>query len=287
MLTEGKTYKFSEICQILEAEVAKPKIDPKIIKDDAKNNVEATNDILKQTSEYNNVGEIKRNTTPEVPVDGNKTTLDANYTVNPSQDYKDRVKAQVEGYPSVQNKKNSSVKENDSLDYEGNKNFYDNREKISNEREKLMAQVRASGLTAQHLDPKTFERETLYTKANENKMKRLTFNTKFLNEEDVLNHIPEDYRKDGSRFLMEDKEGTQYVIECKEDSVVKNYVHTKIAGIYNTQQLKEEKQRMIQLADYRHSDLKCTPGKQGRINEDKHFGELLNKMRQLANPKGE
>lgn len=284
MLTEGKTYTVSELRQILEAE-AKPKIDSKIIRDDVKNNKEATEEILKQTAEYNNVGDIKRNTTPEVPVDGNKTPLDANYTVEPSKEYKDRVKAQVEGYPSVQNKENSSVKENDSLEYKGNKEFYDNREEISNEREKLMAQVRAAGLTAQHLDPKTFERETLYTKANESKMKRIKFNSKFINEADVLHRIPEDYRTDGNRFLMEDKEGTQYVIECKADTVVTNHIHAQVTGIYNPVQLQEQKDRMMELAGYKHSDMKCSPGRQGRLNENVQFGELINKMRQIKDKK--
>lgn len=271
--------------QISEANEGKPKIDPKIIRDDAKNNTEATEDILKKTAEYNDVGEIKRNTPPENPVDGNKTTLDANYTVEPSQDYKDRVKAQVEGYPSVANKKTSDVKENDSLDYEGNKKFYNDREEISKEREKEMAQLRQSGLTAQHLDPKKFERDTVYTKSNESKMKRLTFKSTFLNEADVLKRIPEDYRKDGNRFIMEDQEGTQYVIECKADTVVKNFIHTNVEGIFNERKLQEEKNRMMHLAGYKHSDMKCTPGRAGRLNEDTQFGRMMDVMRKISEKK--
>lgn len=287
MLNETVTYGFKQFMQIVEAGRADIKIDPKIIRDDAKNNTEATSEILKQTAAYNDVGEIKRNTTPENPVDGNKTTLDANYTVEPSQDYKDRVKAQVEGYPSVANKKTSDVKENDSLDYEGNKKFYNDREEISAQREKEMAQLRQSGLTAQHLDPKKFERDTVYTKTNENKqmIPRLTFKSTFINEADVLKKIPEDYRKDGKRFMMEDQEGTQYVIECKADTIIKNFVHPQVVGVFNEKKLQEQKDRMMQLAGYRYSDAKTSLSRKGRINEDAEFGNLLKSVKTLSEQK--
>lgn len=287
MQTEGVTYSMKDFMRLLEANESKPKIDPKIIRDDAKNNTEATAEILKQTAEYNNVGDIKRDTPPENPTDYNRTPLDVNFTVDPDKAYKERIQAQVEGYPSVANKKSSDVKENDSLDYEGNKKFYDNREKVAAEREEALVQLRRSGLTAQHLDPEKFERNTAYTKKNEEKMKRLTFKTTFLNESEVIKKIPADYCFNGSRFIMEDREGTQYVIECKADSVVERLIHPNIVGVYNERKLQEEKNRWQELLDYKHTDSKAVVGKKCRLSEDKQFGDIMNDWRKLLADKND
>ena len=275
---------FGELLSVLnERSESKPVVGKGVIRTDAENNTKATDDIMRQTADYNKVEQSERRTNPENEVDLNKSLLDLNYIYSPSDEYKDRVKAQVHGFPSVENEKNSDVKENGSLDYSGNEKFYDDRKKVADERNKVAADIAHTGLAARELDKKQFEKENALTSENIQTMKRLTFHKSvFLNEEDVFNRIPDDYRKDGNRFVMEDKEGTQYVVECKADTVVKSFVHTHVAGVYNKRKLEEQMGRMKELAGYKHTDLKRSLGTQDRINEDVRMKDMLHSIREAV-----
>lgn len=284
MVTETRCT-FGELLQTLnERSESKPVIGKGVIRTDAENNTKATEDIMKQTAEYNDVEQAERKTNPENEVDLNKSLLDLNYIYSPSDDFKERVKAQVHGFPSVENEKNSDVKENDSLDYEGNKKFYDDRKEVADERNQVAADYAHAGLKAHNLDKKYFEKENALTNENKRTMKRLTFHgTTFLNEEDMTRRIPDDYRKDGNTFIMEDKEGTQYVVECKADTVIKSYVHTHVTGVYNPRQLHEQVNRMNQLSGYKHTDLKRNLSAQGRMDEDTRMRVMLDSIRSAVN----
>lgn len=131
MLQEG-IYKLSELRAALQESETKNEFKPVlgdgVEKDNKKNNGEAVKDITKEVGKYN--GE-KMNHTVVTPIDRNKTTLDVVWNeLEPGKEWKDRVDAQVEGYPSVDNKKNTDVKDNGGLDYKGNEEFLKNREKL-------------------------------------------------------------------------------------------------------------------------------------------------------------
>ena len=84
-------------------------------------------------------------------------------------------------------------------------------------------------------------------------IKRLKFkNTTFLSESHLLSKVPEDYRVDENRFYMQDKTGTDYLVECKADPF--GYVHMEIANKFNKQNINEELEKMKRLADYKYSD---------------------------------
>jgi hypothetical protein len=131
MLQEG-IYKLSELRAALQESETKNEFKPVlgdgVEKDNKKNNGEAVKDITKEVGKYN--GE-KMDHTVVTPVDRNKTTLDVVWNeLEPGKEWKDRVDAQVEGYPSVDNKKNTDAKDNGGLDYKGNEEFLKNREKL-------------------------------------------------------------------------------------------------------------------------------------------------------------
>jgi hypothetical protein len=131
MLQEG-IYKLSELRAALQESETKNEFKPVlgdgVEKDNKKNNGEAVKDITKEVGKYN--GE-KMDNTVVTPVDRNKTTLDVVWNeLEPGKEWKDRVDAQVEGYPSVDNKKNTDAKDNGGLDYKGNEEFLKNREKL-------------------------------------------------------------------------------------------------------------------------------------------------------------
>lgn len=291
-MLEEKTYRFGEFVRVLseEAKHSQPgvAIDPQIIKDNAKNNAEFVKETMKQTAEYDNV-DVREEKEDEVSnsIDLNKALLDLNYAEEPSDDFKARSKANVHGFPSVENEKSSSAKENGGLDYEGNKKFYSEKAKASKEQEKKDADIRHAGLTAHNLDRSNFERPTAYkNESKQRNMKRLTLHgTTFLNETDVLSRIPDDYRKDGNRFMMEDRDGNQYIIECKKDTVL-DFVHARVEGVYNKKKLDEQRSRMNQLAGYRSSiHANNSLNESQRRAEDATLGDLLNKLRGITKEK--
>lgn len=250
-MLEAKRYTFSELKEALIKESNEPKtvIGKDVIKDDAKNNVKAVEDIMKQAKEYDHVSEEKRDTNPELGKDMNKTTLDAEFTNEPSQDYKDRIKAQAHGFASVNDEKNSSAKDNPSLNYDGNKKFYDEVAKTSKERADYKSDHRHSGLKAHNLPKKDTEIKTAFKESKI--MKRLVFkNTVFLNEENVKKRIPEDYKTDENRFYMKDSIGNEYLVECHKDRDF-NFIHTDATLVKASPKLvSEELERMKALTSY-------------------------------------
>lgn len=131
MLQEG-IYTLSDLRAVLKESDAKNEFEPVlgngVEKDNKKNNGEAVKDITDKVGKYN--GERMEHTVV-TPVDRNKTTLDVVWNeLEPGKEWKDRADAQVGGYPSVDNKKNTDVKDNGGLDYKGNEEFLKNREKL-------------------------------------------------------------------------------------------------------------------------------------------------------------
>lgn len=281
MLSEG-IYTFSELKRILEESTSeyKPKIGSKVIRDDAQNNVKAVKDIMKETGVIEDkVEDTKRDTNPENIYDTNKTTLDVNFAYEPSKDYKERVKAQVHGYASKEHEKNSDTDE--SVDVSGNEKFYDEQEKKSKEQNKKETDERHAGLKSHNLDKENFKDKTIY--ANESKkMKKLHFkNTVFLSESQVIKKVPDDYKTDGNRFIMEDKNNNQYLVECKVDDNLVGFTQLTVTKKDTKEQVAEQIKRMQQLFEYKSSDYFKDTTKESRLNEDKNLSELINKVKEL------
>lgn len=237
----------------------------------------AVRDITKNAEELD--GEGRKDDKPVQPrvefPDYNKTTLDVNFEYEPDDAWKERVKAQAEGYPSVQNKENNGYDQ--SLGFDGNKNFYDARKEMSNDRNDLDTIERESGLKARiKKDEIDYSNKTPFNEAKQ--IKRLIFkNTTFLSESQVLSKVPEDYRIDENRFYMRDKTGTDYLIECKADPF--GYVHMQIVNKFNKQAINEELEKMKKLAGYKYSDdnKKVDTGKMETMSESiSNFREKLN-----------
>lgn len=131
MIKEGK-YTISELRAALQESETKNEFKPVlgdgVEKGNKKNNGEAVKDITKEVGNFNG---DKMEHTVVAPVDRNKTTLDVVWNeLEPNKEWEDRVEAQVKGYPSVDNEKNTDVKDNGGLDYKGNEEFLKNREKL-------------------------------------------------------------------------------------------------------------------------------------------------------------
>ena len=273
MLEKNKVYTLSEFCNALrESQEFKPRKGEKVESEDKKNNEKAVNDILKQGKKFDGgLSDEKKKENPRDITDYNKTTLDNDFAYEPSKEYKDRVKAQVHGFPSVENEKNSKIEEeNDSLDFEGNKDFYEQnaekRKKVANARQT----DKHAGLKSHNLPKETFKDNTLYTNESR-KMKRLNFSkTVFLNEAEMMKKIPDDMKIDGNKFYMKDAVGNEYLVECVKDKAINDIIHTKVVDYRNKEKIDETFKRMKELYGYKSSN--------GTQNSGKFENGMVGKM---------
>ena len=291
MLEKNKVYTLSEFCKVLKEsqEFKAKKGSEKIDSENNKNNGKAVNDILNQTKKYDGgLSDKGKKENYRDTDDFNKTTLDVDFAYEPSKEYKNRVKSQVHGFFSTDNEKNSKIKEeNKGLDFEGNKKFLKDREEISNNLSQRRYDLKKAGLaTREQAKNKDFDKElkdkTIFTNEGK-KMKRLHFNkTVFLNESEMLKKVPDDMKIDGNRFYMKDSVGNEYLVECKRDKVVKDYIHTNVIDFRNNKLLKEELNKMKQLAGYKSSNVQ-TRIDESTTNENERVRKMLDKTKNFIN----
>lgn len=278
-LEKNKVYTLSEIRNILrEGQEFKAKKGENVDSEDKKNNGKAVNDILKDTKEYDGgLSDEKKKENPRDVDDYNRTTLDNDFAYEPSDDYKERVKAQVHGFPSAKNEKDTKIKEeNKALDFSGNDDFYksqsEKRKKIANARET----DKHAGLKSHNLPKETFKDNTIYTNESK-KMKRLHFNkTVFVNESEMLKKIPDNMKFNGNKFFMKDSVGNEYLIECVQDKVIKDIIHTNIINYENKEKLNEAFNRMKQLYSFKSSDNVQNSGE----FENKMVGKMISESKE-------
>ena len=279
----SKRYTFGELNRILmeSHNEFNPKIGDKVESEDKKNNEKAVDDIMKQSKEFDGgITDKKKNTNKEDIQDFNKTTLDVEFASEPGEAYRERVKAQVHGFPSADNEKNSKIKEdNKSLDFDGNEKFYDAQKKKSEEISDKEAELKHAGLKARELPKEDFKNDTLF---KENKtMKRLHFkNTVFLSEAQMLKKVPEEYRTSDGRFIMKDASGTEYLVEC---SYNKEFNHGKLTVVNKTnkEQINEQLDRMRELFDYNSSSYMGGTTTSSRKTETQGLSEMINHVKDI------
>lgn len=288
MLSEG-LYTFSELQAIIkESNEFTPKMGNNVVKDNAKNNEKAVGDIMKETDKLNKKAKSeKRDTNPETEKDLNKTTLDLDFDYEPSEGYKERVKAQVQGFPSKQNQDSTDIEENESLDFDGNKKFYDAQSEKTKEMNDKEVELKRSGLASRTKSQKEFENNTLFkdNKTNENTMKRLHFkNTRFLSESQMLSKVPEDYKVDGNTFLMKDSTGAEFIVECTVDDRF-NFAQFNVVKKPSKTAINEEFKRMEKLYEYKSSEYNTGTDYNSRKSEDSNVAQMLDIMKNLKSQK--
>lgn len=171
--------------------------------------------------------------------DGNGTLLDYN-PENADKKYKDRVKAQVEGYTSELEKNNGLEK---SGDYSGNKDIYDGIKKTGKEMHTNRKNLAKSGLQARQMPDKTFDREEMYE--SKAPMKRAKFRkTAFLSENHMYSKIPDSFKTEGNQFIMEDKNGWEFIVKWDTN-------HPMVISESNKKGVSDAVKRMMEMATYR------------------------------------
>lgn len=223
----------------------------------------------KKVKDFDGGGEeIKDDRKLSDKVDGNKTTLDYALDGEISDEYKERVKAQAEGYTSTLEKKNGIEKIGDFSD-----KSYKQFKKAGEEMAKNKVDAKKAGLTARELPKSAFEKENLYKESK--KISVLNFkSTTFLNESHMISRIPDEYKIDGKRFKVKDAGENEFIVEWNEGEA-------KILSYENKQKLNESIEKFHKLTGYNSKSQFKNTTAQSRLNEGNEFNKILNKARTI------
>ena len=295
-----KTFKVGDLKRFIaeSSNEFKPVLGVNVEKDNKSINDKAYKDAKQRAKDYDggleNVGgkrvKYEKN-------DANRTTLDYE-PENVSDDYKKRVKAQVDGYTSELEKSNKIEK---SGDFSDNENIYNGIKKSGQELHNGEKDMKKSGLQGREWPEKVFDREEMYEskegfdmKQMINRMRILQENsetvnneplnehrniktiffkkTEFLTEGHMLSRIPDEFKTEGEQFKMKDKTGNTYLVEWKNNKGV-------IISHSNKQGMNESLNRMKDLYSYSSTDTNTTLN--SRLNEDANFNSTLNNARKI------
>lgn len=241
----------------------KPKLGKNVEKDNKLNNEKSYKENEKKIKVKN---KVEREDLPE-KIDPNKTTLDYNPRIEPSDKYKERIKAQALGYTS-ELEMNNGIEKSD--DYEGNKKIYKQFVDASKKQNDRFADITHTGLQSRMRDKSEFERNSLYEK-KELKPKRLIFkHTKFVNESQVLSRIPEEYKNDGQIIHMCDKFDNVYIVECVK-SEKSGKIETNIISHSNKTLMNEQMSRIQDLINFKSN----VNERYNQVSENENFNEIL------------
>lgn len=258
----ARQYTVRELKKIISESVNefKPKLGDSVQKDNLKNNEKAYKDAesnIKDTSKN-----IKNNAI-YAPMNDNKGMQDIDYD-NINDEFKDKVKSQMKGYVSVDAEKKHKKDDYGNADFNDIKGF-DVKNKILRKGKKVGKEI---GLTTRKL--KRDELENLTHSVYEGKKNiRLKFkHTEFVNENHMLTKIPDEFKKDGTKIQMVDKNNNEYIVEWSETPKV-----------VCTTKINEQKNRIHELFNYKQTDTKTNCN--SRLQEETKITEVLDKVRQL------
>lgn len=243
-----------------------PKLGPNVAKDNKANNEKSYKDIAKQVKDYD--GGVSTKQDMPQREDRNRTMFDLNPVSDPGKEYKSRVKAQMNGYSSELEEKNGTEKIGD---FDGNKKIAKDMEANRDYIDKVKGDLSKSGLQGHNLPDEFHKKHNL----TEKRTKKLTFKKRFINEANMLQRIPDEYKVDGQQIIMEDRFGNKYIVECSK-SEISGVVETNVTYYNNKKQLDEQVSRMYSLFDF---DDKAANGSQDKLEESRSFGELMDLVR--------
>ena len=273
------SYKVGELKRIIKESKNEfdPKVGPNVMSDNKRNNEKSYKDAEKSAKDYD--GGLRKEPKGSLPekTDGNRTTLDYNPRIDPGKDFKDKVDAQAKGYTSKMEMENG-IEKAAEFDNDGQikKQFSDASDKTNDAKKKLAD----SGIQGHNLKDENKEKNTMYENTTP-KAKRLKFkNTKFLNEAQMLDRIPEEYKVDGQRIYMKDSADNEYLVECVKSEKT-GIIETNVLSYNNERVLSEQLERMNQLFNYETSKDYGPATVKQRIDENSGFKEIMDLSRSL------
>lgn len=275
-----RTYTVGQLKKYIKESASEfsPRLGDDVTSDNKKNNKEAIDKISKETEDYN--GGITNN--PEIVeigdnMDYNKTTLDSDYDSEPSDQYKERVKAQVNGFPSKENEEMHSGDDDDTIDNDGNKSIYNSIEKRNKKVNKRREEIKRAGLKSREMPSSQFNINTIFKEGEGEKIKVYTFkNYSFLSESSMEEKIPDKCKVNGNKFIMRDRDGEKYLVKWIVDEKY-NVAKPVVLLHENIAKLNDEFNKIKELINYNSSDYFNGTNAKSRVDEEKIFKDLINK----------
>lgn len=262
-----RTYKVSELRSIVKesANEFKPVMGKNVEKDNKSINDKAYKDMEKETKSYDGGARDNHNKNGEFehPQTDNKGMHDLKYDLI-SDDFKERVKSQSKGYVSADAEKKHKDDEFGNADFNEMKGL-EGRQK---EMKRNEVDSKTNGLTSKELDRRAVSGVT-GERVFENKVVTIRFkNTTFITENHMLSRVPDNFKVEGRKFIMKDKNNNEFLVEWSEEPKITN--RTKI---------NEQKSRIQELFNYKRSE--STTSSQSRLTEETKFSDILGKARKL------
>lgn len=257
-------YSVGEIKKIIRegSQEFKPVLGPNVERDDKKNNEKSYKDSEKRAKDYDGGLSDAKEKDYGKKEDLNGTTIGYNPDNEPTEDYKKKVEAQAKGYTSELEEKNGNERGGVEMDKDGKllKYFTDSRD----EREKYETMRQKAGLKARTYPDEVFKKNHLVKEESKPKAKKLKFKrTKFINEQQALSRIPEEYKVDGQVIHLVDSFDNEYIVECSR-SEKSGVVETNIVKHLNKKVMTEQVDRIFELMSYKTDEGRRFSGK---VNE--------------------
>lgn len=273
-----KIFKVSELRHIVAESLQgySPKVGKNVESDNKKNSEKAYQEIEKETNKIKGDNKKDDKERAKIMSTENKGMSDLEYD-GTNDKFKNDVKSQIKGYASSEVEKNHKGEELGNGEYGKNDEVKDLEDTAKDYKEKSIF-PKTIGLTSKFLDKGTLS--NMHKTAFESKtMKRLTFkNTVFLSEEHMMSRIPDSMKNEGTRFVMRDKNDTEYIVEWHENE-------PDITKLPNMKMVNEEMSRMKELFSYK-SEVSSQPTTSTmRIAEESQFKNILDKARNIGKNK--
>lgn len=269
---DERIYTINELRRLIEESSSdfNAKIGDGVTSNNKKTNNSSYKEAKKRAKNFDGGGEeAKENRQLSDKEDGNKTTLDYELEANCGDNFREKVKAQAEGYTSTLEKKNKIEKTADFSD-KTYKQFTNAAKKISQNK----VDAKHSGLTARTLPKSAFEKEKMYKESK--KLAVINFkNTTFINESQMVSRIPDDYKFEGNRFKVKDAGENEFIVEWKEGEA-------NILSYENKKKLNESIEKFHKLTGYKSQNQFKTSTPRTRINETTEFNRILDTARIIA-----
>ena len=237
----------------------RPKLGNDVERDNKKNNDKAYKEASKLTNSFD--GGIRQNKKLNASYDDNRGMQDLAYE-NMTDDFKNKVKSQMKGYVS------KDAEDKHSKDAFGNAEFNDiKKKKKKNEKFRDGKQAaKEIGLTSRLVD---FDEKDKTVYEDNSKMFKLKFkNTVFVTENHMMSKIPDDFKVEGKKFIMMDKNNHEYLVEWAEDP-----------SVIDLTKINEQKNRIKHLFNYKSGETSTSC--KSRLTEENKVNDMLNKARKL------
>lgn len=272
-LERSKSVSKKSVLEAKEKNEFEPVFGKNVPSDNKKINTQAYNDIKKETGAYDGgLGSDRVKKGVSVTPANNRGMSDLDYD-SISKPFKEKVAAQLKGYPSAENEKLHKKDEAFGNAYYDSENLSKDIADHAKEAKKESDKSKTDGLvSSKYKDETEKNSDTMF---ESKKISKIQFkHTQFLSEGHMLSKVPDEFKVEGKKFIMKDTADNEYLVEWtdKKPNVTKKL---------NKTQVNEEMNRIKALYGYKSKDYFTTTNSQSRMNENKEFSDMLNKARQL------